>query len=98
MVVAPTTLPNTKDNTQPILVILDGSNYQAWSQNMSRWLKGHYLWEYVFGEEPKPIVWKRGTQYGFLYQPPHMEKYPLQDYLLVLQHLRRLHQHDLWQY
>jgi hypothetical protein len=25
---------------------------------MSRWLIGHYLWEYVYGEEPKPIVGK----------------------------------------
>jgi hypothetical protein len=46
----------TKDITQPIQIILDGSNYPAWAQSMSRWLKGHCLWEYVFGEELKPIA------------------------------------------
>jgi hypothetical protein len=56
MALPPTTLPNTKDITQPIPTILDGSNYPAWSQNMSRWLEGHYLWEYVSGEKPKPVA------------------------------------------
>jgi hypothetical protein len=65
MVVPHTTLPNTKDNTQPIIIILDGSNYQAWSQNMSRWLKGHCLWEYVFGKEPKPIARKEEPANAF---------------------------------
>jgi hypothetical protein len=23
---------------------------------MSRWLKGHCLWEYVYGEEPQPVA------------------------------------------
>jgi hypothetical protein len=52
------TLPNTKDITQPIPIILDGSNYPAWAQSMSRWLKGHCLWEYVSGEESKPVAAK----------------------------------------
>ena len=56
MALPPTTLPNTKDITQPIPIILDGSNYPAWSQHMSRWLKGHCLWEYVSGEESKPVA------------------------------------------
>jgi hypothetical protein len=51
-----TTLPNTKDITQPVQIILDGSNYPPWAQSMSRWLKGHCLWEYVYGEELKPIA------------------------------------------
>ena len=50
------TLPNAKDITQPIPIILDGSNYPAWSQNMSRWLNGHCLLKYVSSEEPKPIT------------------------------------------
>jgi hypothetical protein len=49
-------LPHTKDITQPIPIILDGSNYLAWSQNMSRWLKGHCLREYVSGEESQPVA------------------------------------------
>jgi hypothetical protein len=50
------TLPHTKDITQPIPIILDGSNYPTWSQNMSRWLKGHCLWEYVSGEESQLVA------------------------------------------
>jgi hypothetical protein len=50
------TLPHTKDITQPIPIILDGSNYPTWSQNMSRWLKGHCLWEYVSGKESQPVA------------------------------------------
>ena len=50
------TLPYTKDITQPIPIILDGSNYPVWSQNTSRSLKGHCLWEYVSGEEPQPVA------------------------------------------
>jgi hypothetical protein len=49
-------LPHTKDITQPIPIILDGSNYPTWSQNMSRWLKGHCLWEYVSGEKSQPVA------------------------------------------
>jgi hypothetical protein len=56
MALPTSTLPNTKDITHPIPIILDGSNYPAWSQNMSRWLKGHCLWEYVSGKEPKPVA------------------------------------------
>ena len=56
MALPPNTHPNTKDITQPIPIIIDGSNYPAWSQYMSRWLKGHYLWEYVSGEESKSVA------------------------------------------
>jgi hypothetical protein len=50
------TLSHTKDITQHIPIILDGSNYPTYSQNISRWLKGHCLWKYVSGEESQPVA------------------------------------------
>jgi hypothetical protein len=60
-----TTLPNTKDINQPINIILDGSNYPAWSQSMCRWLKGQFLWEYVSGEELKRIFEEEESSAAF---------------------------------
>ena len=60
-----TTLPNTKDITQPIPIILDGPSYSAWSQNMSRWFKVYCLREYVSSEEPQPVARKEEPAVAF---------------------------------
>jgi hypothetical protein len=39
----------------PINVILDGSNYSMWAQNIEVFLKGRRLWRYVTGAIPKPM-------------------------------------------
>jgi hypothetical protein len=36
-------------------VILDGSDYSMWAQNMEVFLKGHRLWRYVTGAVPKLV-------------------------------------------
>lgn len=46
---------NIDSIVRPINVILDGSNYSMWAQNMDVFLKGRQLWRYVTGAVPKPI-------------------------------------------
>ena len=47
---------NERDLIRPITIMLDGpTNYHAWSQNMTVFLKGHKLWRYVTGSIPKPV-------------------------------------------
>jgi hypothetical protein len=43
-------------NHQPIKVVLDGSNYSFWSQQMSSFLKGRKLWRYITGDKTKPTL------------------------------------------
>jgi hypothetical protein len=47
--------PNLDSIVRPIDVILDGSNYSMWAQNMEVFLKGRQLWHYVTGAVPKPV-------------------------------------------
>ena len=47
---------NERDIICPITIMLDGlTNYQAWSQSMSVFLKGRKLWRYVTGSIPKLV-------------------------------------------
>lgn len=47
-------LSNIKEVPQPISVVLDGSNYNAWSNAVRMWLRGHRLWGFVTGSKHKP--------------------------------------------
>jgi hypothetical protein len=46
---------NLDSIVHPIDVILDGSNYSMWAQNMEVFLKKRRLWRYVTGAVPKPV-------------------------------------------
>ena len=47
---------NERDIIRPITIILDGlTNYHAWSQNMTVFLKGRKLWRYVTSSIPKLV-------------------------------------------
>jgi len=52
-------------------VILDGSNYSMWAQNMEVFLKGHRLWRYLTGAVPK-LVQKDNEKEEFA---SHMEEW-----------------------
>ena len=50
------TQQNERNIIRPIIIMLDGpTNYHAWSQNITVFLKGHKLWRYVIGSIPKPV-------------------------------------------
>ena len=47
---------NEQDIIRPIIIILDSlTNYHAWYQNMTIFLKGRKLWRYVTGSIPKLV-------------------------------------------
>ena len=43
-----------RESSQPVKVILDGTNYLFWSQQMISFLKERKLWRYVTGDIPQP--------------------------------------------
>ena len=50
------TQQNERNIIRPIIIMLDGpTNYHAWSQNITVFLKGRKLWRYVTGSIPKPV-------------------------------------------
>ena len=47
---------NERDIIRSIIIMLDGpTNYHAWSQNITVFLKGCKLWRYVTGLISKPV-------------------------------------------
>jgi hypothetical protein len=48
-------ISNLDSIVRPIDVILDGSNYSTWAQNMEVFLKRRRLWSYAIGAVPKPV-------------------------------------------
>ena len=53
------------DVVLPIKTILDGSNYVICSQEMSSFLKGRRLWQYVSGDIAKPTEQQNETDVAF---------------------------------
>jgi len=53
------------DVVQPIKTIMHGSNYVIWSQEMSSFLKGRWLWRYATGEITNPIKQKNEDETKF---------------------------------
>ena len=50
------TQQNERNIIRPIIIMLDGpTNYHAWSQNITVFLKGRKLWRYVTGSIPKLV-------------------------------------------
>ena len=50
------TQENERNIIRSIIIMLDGpTNYHAWFQNITVFLKGHKLWRYVIGSIPKPV-------------------------------------------
>ncbi|KAK9160474.1 hypothetical protein Syun_006815 [Stephania yunnanensis] len=54
------------DASQPISIILDGSNYTLWSQRIKSFLIRRKLWRIVTGDNPKPEKDATETQAKFL--------------------------------
>ncbi|KAK9166531.1 hypothetical protein Scep_001722 [Stephania cephalantha] len=52
--------------SQPISMILDGTNYSLWSQRIKSFLIGRKLWRIVTGDNPKPEKDVMETQAKFL--------------------------------
>lgn len=44
----------SREDSQPITVRFDGTNYNHWSFLMRSFLKGKSMWKYVDGIEKKP--------------------------------------------
>ena len=46
---------SSSDVSQPITILLNGSNYSHWAQAMRSFLKGRKLWRYVTGDFQLPV-------------------------------------------
>jgi hypothetical protein len=58
---------NLDSIVRPIDVILDGSNYSIWAQNMEVFLKGRRLWRYVTRPVPKLVQQKDNVKEEFAF-------------------------------
>ncbi|KAA8517060.1 hypothetical protein F0562_017122 [Nyssa sinensis] len=56
---------NLDSIVRPIDIILDGSNYSMWAQNMEVFLKGRRLWRYVTGDLATPTQKASETEEAF---------------------------------
>ena len=54
------------DISQPIYVVLNGSNYRHWYEAMRSFLKGRKLWRYVTGDLTCPTQSQTETNEKFV--------------------------------